>query len=60
MTLRFSDGETFDTSGAPRVIHRKDGCYVIGRGHLIPCATREEAERVLRDLRRRLNEDGGK
>lgn len=35
-TLRFSDGEEFDTSGSLRVEKRKDGFYVIGEGKLIP------------------------
>ena len=44
--LRFSDGMEFDVSGDPRVIHRRDGWYVVGRGMLIPVADRDEGDRV--------------
>jgi hypothetical protein len=37
MTLEFSDGERFDTSGeAYQIIKRHDGHYLIGNGLLIP------------------------
>ena len=35
-TLKFSDGEEFDTSGPLRVEKRNDGWYIIGEGKLIP------------------------
>jgi hypothetical protein len=42
-TLKFSDGEEFDTSGPLRPEKRFDGWYVIGNGMLIPVDSREEA-----------------
>ena len=42
--LRFSDGMKFDLSGDLRVVHRRDGWYVVGRGMLIPVADREEGD----------------
>lgn len=45
--LRFSDGMEFDLSGELRVIHRRDGWYVVGRGMLIPVADREDGERTV-------------
>ncbi len=51
--LRFSDGMEFDVSGDPRVIHRRDGWYVVGRGMLIPVADRDEVDRVVADMNNR-------
>jgi hypothetical protein len=51
MTLRFSDGEEFDPRGELRIESRKDGLYVLGQGHLIPIDTREEGERIIREMR---------
>ena len=58
-TLKFSDGEEFDTSGQLRVIRRNDGLYVIGQGMLCAVGTRKEAAELIRDLKRRLPEQGG-
>jgi hypothetical protein len=52
--LKFSDGETFDTSGPLRKEERRDGWYVIGRGNLIPVKTQNEADTVINDLLRRV------
>ena len=57
--LRFSDGETFDTSGPLRIEERKDGLYVVGQGMLCACGTRAEAEELIRDLSARLETKGG-
>lgn len=48
--LKFSDGEEFDTSGPLRKDKRYDGWYVIGEGKLIPVASEEEADRVIKSL----------
>jgi hypothetical protein len=48
--LRFSDGENFDTSGPLRKEERYDGWYVIGKGKLIPVASEEEADRMIKRL----------
>ena len=48
--LRFSDGMEFDLSGDLRVVHRRDGWYVVGRGMLIPVADREEGDRTVAQM----------
>ena len=53
--FRFSDGMEFDLSGDLRVIHRRDGWYVVGRGMLIPVADREEGDRTVAQM----TEEGG-
>ena len=47
MTLKFSDGMEFDTSGPLRIESRSDGLYVVGQGQLIPVNSREEAEEII-------------
>ena len=51
--LRFSDGMEFDVSGDPRVIHRRDGWYVVGRGMLVPVADCNEGDRVVAEMNNR-------
>ncbi len=51
--LRFSDGMEFDLSGDLRVVHRRDGWYVVGRGMLIPVADREEGDRTVAEMNNR-------
>lgn len=53
--LRFSDGMQFDVGGDPRVIHRHDGWYVVGRGMLVPVADREEGNGLVAQMK---NEGG--
>jgi hypothetical protein len=48
--LRFSDGVEFDLSGDLRVVHRRDGWYVVGRGMLIHVADREEGDRTVAQM----------
>jgi len=48
--LKFSDGMEFDTSGELRVECRKDGCYVVGEGMLIPVSDRKEGEELIQEL----------
>jgi hypothetical protein len=48
MTLKFSDGMEFDTSGPLRITSRSDGLYVVGKGCLIPVNSREEAEEIIK------------
>ena len=50
-TLKFSDGEEFDTSGKLRTEERKDGWYVIGEGKLIPVESKEEGEILIKKLK---------
>lgn len=49
--LEFSDGEKFDTSGDYRVVSRRDGHYVVGRGMLVPVSSFEEGQDTIRAYR---------
>jgi len=51
--LRFSDGMSFDTSGALRVTRRSDGYYVVGRGTMMPVDTYEEGLKVVEEMNER-------
>ena len=55
--LRFSDGVEFDLSGDLRVVHRRDGWYVVGRGMLIPVANREEGDRTVAQMQKEGDND---
>ena len=46
-TLRFSDGEVFNTCGPVRAEQRKDGWYVMGKGMLIPVDNMAEAIKLV-------------
>jgi hypothetical protein len=48
MTLKFSDGMEFDTSGPLRIESRGDGLYVVGDGCLIPVSSHKEAEEIIK------------
>jgi hypothetical protein len=50
--LRFSDGVNINTSGELRKLHLSDGMYITGKGMLIPVKDDQEAEKVLKDLRK--------
>lgn len=45
--LKFTDGESFDTSGPLRKEERYDGWYVLGEGKLIPVKDEAEADRLI-------------
>ena len=51
MKLRFTDGMEFDTSGELRVVHRKDGYYVVGEGMLVAVDSPEDGKRLIEELR---------
>jgi hypothetical protein len=51
--LRFSDGMEFELSGDLRVVHRRDGWYVVGRGILVPVVDREEGDIVVAEMNNR-------
>ena len=53
--LRFSDGMEFELSGDLRVVHRRDGWYVVGRGMLVPVVHREEGNGLVAQMK---NEGG--
>ena len=48
--LRFNDGVNIDTDGPLRMLHLKDGYYVVGQGMCIPVADREEALAVIEEM----------
>ena len=50
-TLRFSDGEEFDTSVPLQLTLRKDGWYVIGEGNLIPVKSLDEGREVVKEMK---------
>ena len=50
--LRFTDGEEFDLSGPIRKERRHDGWYVLGGGQLIPVRDEEEADEVIKRVKR--------
>jgi hypothetical protein len=57
MTLKFSDGMEFDTSGPLRIESRSDGLYVVGMGSLIPVSSREEAEEIIKQESEDIDEE---
>ena len=48
--LTFSDGVKFKTSGEIHIERRSDGCYVVGKGMLIPVKDRDEGEDLIKEL----------
>lgn len=50
MSLTFSDGMTFDTSGELRTEERSDGWYVVGNGMLIPVKDEIEGQELIHKL----------
>jgi hypothetical protein len=49
--LQFTDGVRIDTSGPYRVIHKRDGWYVVGRGMCLPVDDEQEGREFIADLR---------
>lgn len=52
MTLIFTDGISFNTSGPLRILTLPDGNYIIGNGVLIPTRSRKEAEDLIKQMTR--------
>lgn len=48
--LRFSDGETFDPTGAHRIERRSDGYYVLGGNMMFAVDTYEEGIERIREM----------
>ena len=46
-TLKFSDGEVFNTCGPIRAEQRPDGWYVLGAGMLMPADNMAEAIKLV-------------
>jgi len=53
-TLRFNDGVNIDTDGPLRILHLKDGWYVVGEGYCIPVENRKEADETIMEMARKL------
>ena len=49
--LRFNDGVNIDTSGELRVLRLRDGYYVAGEGMCIPVADREDALKMIAEMK---------
>jgi hypothetical protein len=49
--LNFSDGVSIETSGKLRVLHLKDGYYVVGEGNLIPVDDWPEAIQTIANMK---------
>jgi hypothetical protein len=47
VTIKFSDGMTFDTKSNIRIIRKSDGMYVVGEGMLIPIDNEEEGKQII-------------
>ena len=47
---KLGDAATVDTSGPLRVMHLDDGWYAVGKGMLIQCRDRAEAEAIVEDM----------
>ena len=52
MTIKFSDGMQFDTSGPLRIIYRRDGLYIVGDNMLIPIRDANEGRDIIYRLER--------
>ena len=50
MTLRFSDGMSFDTTGPLRVVKKADGWYVVGDGLLDAVSSQEAGCALVKQL----------
>ena len=55
----FSDGVRFNTSGEPRIVHKRAGLYVVGNGWLIPVDDIEEAKNEIKALNQTAEPKGG-
>jgi len=49
--LRFSDGVNINTQGEYRILHLKDGYYVVGHGMCIPVDSYEEGKKEIESLK---------
>jgi len=55
--LRFTDGVRFNTDGPYRIERRHDGYYVVGHGMLMPVATYEEGQEIIRESKGNSNHE---
>ena len=45
--LHFNDGISIDTSGELRILELNDGCYVVGKGMLLPMDSLKECQEYI-------------
>lgn len=50
--LRFNDGVNINTQGECRVMHLKDGYYVVGDGMCCPVGSFEEGKKLIESLKK--------
>ena len=50
--LRFNDGVNIRTEGEYRVMHLKDGYYVVGDGMCCPVNSLEEGKEIIESLKK--------
>jgi hypothetical protein len=48
--INFSDGISIETSGHLRILHLKDGYYVVGEGNLIPVDDRADGQQTISNM----------
>ena len=48
--IGFTDGMEFDTSGAPRLVRKSDGYYVVGDGMLCPVDSAQEGQELIQQM----------
>jgi hypothetical protein len=51
MKMNFSDGMTIETGGEYRIIHKRDGLYVVGHGTLCAVDSRAEGQEMIDEFR---------
>ena len=49
--LRFNDGMTLNTSGQLRIVRKRDGYYVLGKGMSIPVDSVEEGKEIIAEMK---------
>jgi hypothetical protein len=47
MKIHFTDGVSIETAGPLRILHLRDGYYVVGDGNLIPVDDRGEGVQII-------------
>ena len=48
--LRFTDGVNINTQGTLRILHLKDGYYVVGEGMCCPVDSRAEGQQMIDEM----------
>lgn len=48
--LKFNDGVSFNTDGPMRVVHKKDGYYVVGEGMMCAVDSYKEGQKWIEQM----------